>query len=161
MKQKILILLLLFSAIAYSQEYAKNTVKSSKITTAKSSGEADDALKEYERLERLAKEFLEQKEFVQATGIYTQMLALNIKTGTVYQLRGIAHALNEDSKAALNDFNAAIEHKAPDLPSIYFMRGMSKFNLQDNAGACTDLKQAKALGAEVDESFFGVICGKL
>lgn len=163
MKGKLLLLLLFLSVTAYSQEYAKSNVKKNKSGKQANSVEAiaDNAMKEFERLKRIATEFLEQQEFSNAVNTYTQMLALNIKTGSVYQYRGTAHMLNKRDNEALTDFNAAIEHNAPDLPSIYFMRGMCRFNLQDSAGGCADIKQAKSLGAEVDESFFISICGKL
>ena len=97
MKGKLLLLLLFLSFTAYSQEYAKSNVKKNKSGKQANNVEAiaDNTMKEFERLKRIATEFLEQQEFSNAVNTYTQMLALNIKTGTVYQYRGTAHMLNK------------------------------------------------------------------
>lgn len=58
---------------------------------------------------------------------------------------------------ALNDYNAAITID-PNNSMAYLNRGNTKFNLQDNRGACKDWKMAKELGEDVAGKRFAKNC---
>ena len=72
-------------------------------------------------------------------------LRLNAHFADGYQNRGVIKNSLKLFSEALTDFNQALELK-PDNGGIHLGRGISKFYLSDNTGACEDWRTASAGG---------------
>jgi tetratricopeptide (TPR) repeat protein len=64
--------------------------------------------------------------------------------------RGSLKADNGDHQGAMSDYDMVIQHASDtdQKAMAYFNRGNSKLQLSDQAGACEDWKEARALGAD-------------
>lgn len=101
---------------------------------------------------------MEANNFKKAAEAYTRAMEYNVDGLKTLGLRAQAYYLNHDYKLAVADFNKYIEASegGEDLAAAYFMRGASKLALDDEQGACADLKRAKEMGHDVKEGYYKV-----
>ena len=65
-----------------------------------------------------------------------------------YNNRGVANRKSGDNRAAIADYNKALEIDSQ-LAVAYLNRGISKENDGNLTGACADWREASALGDEI------------
>jgi tetratricopeptide (TPR) repeat protein len=73
-----------------------------------------------------------------------------------YYYRGNAKSESGNDAAAVLDYNKSIEI-APDT-SVYLKRGISKMNIVDRKGACSDWSKAKELGSRQADAMIRKYC---
>ncbi len=79
---------------------------------------------------------------------YSKAIEINPRDADAYNNRGFSKNKLGDHDGAISDYSKAIEIN-PEHANAYSNRGISKGKgLQDDKGACNDLKKAASLGSE-------------
>lgn len=79
-------------------------------------------------------------QFAQAETYWTQLLELFPDNAEIWSNRGNARASQNHLRAAIEDYNAAI-NRAPNAPDPYLNRGAARENMGDFQGAIADYNQ--------------------
>jgi tetratricopeptide (TPR) repeat protein len=85
---------------------------------------------------------------------YNEVCELLPSLTNIYYLRGLAKKLSENYKAAIADFDLAIENDASNKAAAYFQRGKIKSMLREDSGAIKDYTHAIELSPKEEEYYY-------
>jgi len=97
-------------------------------------------------------------EVEKAKADFAEVVKLRPDFAPTYFMRGLISYQAADYKAAIEDFDIAVRRN-PTYYQAIFARGAAKTRLGDDSGGNDDLKQARGIGAHVDDDMktFGVV----
>ena len=73
-------------------------------------------------------------------------IAINSRDSIYYLYRGNCKSFDEDYYGAISDITKSIDIGGQFLPEAYGSRGIAKWQIGDQKGACSDWRQAYSLG---------------
>lgn len=100
---------------------------------------------------------IELEDYNGAITILTKVIATDSTNAEAFFKRGFCHALLQEHKEALIDFNRAIFMNANES-NWYSERGIAKLNLRDFDGACKDWKTAAKMGSTAANDLISEYC---
>lgn len=104
---------------------------------------------------RNADTFMEQKQWSSAHSMLSEAIDFEPKFVDAYQKRGfINQTVYKDYRAALSDYNAALEFSQKPLAETYFRRGECYVQLQQYAAAEEDFTRTINLNKDYQQAYF-------
>ena len=97
--------------------------------------------------------FARNKVWQNGIALFTDVIEKNPDKFHGYWIRGSAYSNKKNYKAAIEDFDKALEKKAPNPDEILNNRGNAKNNLNDYKGALIDLNQAIKSNPKLAEAY--------
>lgn len=101
-----------------------------------------------------ARKLANEGEYEEAIDILTNIIADDIESAEIYELRGYIYDELEKYKQAVEDYNRAIDLN-PEFHRAYHNRGTTRLNLDEYQQAIEDYTQAINLDPESAESYYG------